>query len=55
MLKTRSLAAGQEEQYETGDEVEFYRPPSSKDVKGWNADELARDLYANEAADVAAS
>ena len=36
MLKTRTLPAGQIEQYEIGDEVEFYRPPSSKDVKGWN-------------------
>ena len=34
-LQTRSLPAGQHEQYKPGDLVDFYRPAGSKDASGW--------------------
>ena len=34
-LNTKTLPAGQIEGYKVGEEVDFYRPPSTKDVSGW--------------------
>ncbi len=34
-LRTRTLPAGEREDYKLGEQVDFYRPPSSKDVSGW--------------------
>ena len=34
-LNTKTLPAGQIEGYKVGEEVDFYRPPSTKDISGW--------------------
>ena len=34
-LNTKTLAPGEAENYQVGEEVDFYRPPSNKDVSGW--------------------
>ena len=34
-MQTKSLPAGQREDYRPGDLVDFHRPPNSKDASGW--------------------
>ncbi len=34
-LRTRTLPAGEREEYKIGEQVDFYRPPASKDISGW--------------------
>ncbi len=35
-VRTRTLPVGEREDYKLGEQVDFYRPPSSKHVSGWS-------------------
>ena len=43
-LKTKTLAAGEAENYRVGEEVDYYRPPNTKDVSGWTGPATITDL-----------
>ena len=34
-MHTRTLPAGERENYQVGDEVDFFRPAQNKDTSGW--------------------
>ena len=43
-LKTKTLAPGEVEDYKVGEEVDYYRPPNTKDVSGWMGPAIICDL-----------
>jgi len=43
-MRTKTLPAGQKEEYQVGDLVDFYRPPGSKDITGWSGPATVTDI-----------
>ena len=43
-LNTKTLPAAQAENYQVGEEVDFYRPPHNKDIPGWTGPAVITDL-----------
>ena len=43
-LNTRTLPAGEQQHLQVGDEVEYFRPPSTKDVSGWHGPARVTDV-----------
>ena len=46
-MRTKTRKAVQHEQYERGDEVEFFRPQSQKEVPGWRGPATIMDVEAD--------
>ena len=43
-LKTKTLAPGEVEEYQVGEEVDYHRPPNNKDISGWTGPAVVTDL-----------
>ena len=43
-MSTRTLPAGEQHEYQVGEEVEFFRPPSTKDISGWHGPTRISDI-----------